>query len=158
MSEHYDWAFSSYKDEDMVYYAINELIGVRDMRRVFEMQIPKSYKSLRSKPKWSDYAQDIIDHEFKELILILPRYMMGICDEHNGLYRMNNFPNFNCGHMDYTPRCISIGADGEPIQIGGCDPDDVGKNFTKFFIMGLKGDWQGINFSGCDNPIYREEN
>ena len=74
MSEHYDWAFSSYKDKDMVYYAINELTGARDMRRVFEMQIPKDYKSLHLKPKWSDYAQDVINHEFKELILILPKY------------------------------------------------------------------------------------
>ena len=157
MSEHHNWAFSSYKDKDMVYYTINELMGARDMRRVFEMQIPKSYKSLNPKPKWSDYAQDTIDHEFKELILILLKYMMSICDEHNGLCRMNDFPNFNCGHIDYTPRCISIGADGEPVQIGGCDPDDVGENFTKFFIMGLKGDWQGINFSGCDNLTYRDE-
>ena len=158
MSEHYDWAFSSYKDKDMVYYAINELKEDRDMRRVFEMQIPKSYKSLHFKPKWSDYVQDLMDHKFRELILILPKYMMGICDEHNGLYRINDFPNFNCDHIDYTPRCISIGVDGRSIQIGGCDPDDVGENFTKIFIMGLKGDWQGINFSGCDNPIYREEN
>ena len=157
MSEHYDWAFSSYKDKDMVYYAINELIEARDMRRVFEMQIPKSYKSLHFKPKWSDYVQDVMDHKFRELILILPKYMMGICDEHNGLYRINDFPNFNCDHIDYTPRCISIGVDGRSIQIGGCDPDDVGENFIKFFIMGLKGDWQGINFSGRDNPIYIDE-
>ena len=157
MSEHYDWAFSSYKDKDTVYYAINELTEDREMRRVFEMQIPKSYESLRFKPKWSDYVQDVMDHKFRELILILPKYMMGICDEHNGLYRINDFPNFNCDHIDYTPRCISIGADGEPIQIGGCDPDDVGENFIKFFIMGLKGDWQGINFSGRDNPTYIDE-
>lgn len=157
MSEYYDWAFSSYKDKDMVYYAINELTGVRDMRRVFEMQIPMDYKSLYLKPKWSDYVQDVINHEFKELILILPKYMIGICDEHNGLYRMNNFPNFNCDHMDYTSTCISIGVDGELLQIGGCHPDDVGENFTKFFIMGLKGDWQGINFSGRDNPTYIDE-
>lgn len=146
MSEYYDWAFSSYKDKDMVYYAINELIEARDMRRVFEMQIPKSYKSLHFKPKWSDYVQDVMDHKFRELILILPKYMMGICDEHNGLYRMNDFPNFNCDHIDYTPRCISIGVDGRSIQIGGCDPDDVGENFTKIFIMGLKGDWKRIHF------------
>ena len=157
MSEHYDWAFSSYKDKDMVYYAINELMEGRDMRRVFEMQIPKSYKSLHFKPKWSDYVQDAMDHKFRELILILPKYMMGICDEHNGLYRINDFPNFNCDHIDYTPRCISIGVDGRSIQIGGCDPDDVGENFIKFFIMGLKGDWQGINFSGRDNPTYIDE-
>lgn len=157
MSEHYDWAFSSYKDKDMVYYAINELREDREMRRVFEMQIPKSYESLRFKPKWPDYVQDVMDHKFRELILILPKYMMGICDEHNGLYRINDFPNFNCDHIDYTPRCISIGVDGRPIQIGGCDPDDVGENFTKFFIMGLKGDWEGINFSGCDNPTYIDE-
>lgn len=157
MREHYNWAFSSYKDKDMAYYAINELTGARDMRRVFEMQISVDYKSLYLKPKWSDYAQDIINHEFKELILILPKYMIGICDEHNGLYRMNDFPNFNCDHIDYTPRCISIGVDGRSIQIGGCDPDDVGENFIKFFIMGLKGDWQGINFSGYDNPTYRDE-
>ena len=146
MSEYYDWVFSSYKDKDMVYYAINELIEARDMRRVFEMQVPKSYKSLHFKPKWSDYVQDVMDHKFRELILILPKYMMGICDEHNGLYRMNDFPNFNCDHIDYTPRCISIGVDGRSIQIGGCDPDDVGENFTKFFIMGLKGDWKRIHF------------
>ena len=146
MSEYYDWAFSSYKDKDMVYYAINELIEARDMRRVFEMQVPKSYKSLHFKPKWSDYVQDVMDHKFRELILILPKYMMGICDEHNGLYRMNDFPNFNCDHIDYTPRCISIGVDGRSIQIGGCDPDDVGENFTKIFIMGLKGDWKRIHF------------
>ena len=157
MSEHYDWVFSSYKDKDMVYYAINELMEGRDMRRVFEMQIPKSYKSLHFKPKWSDYVQDVMDHKFRELILILPKYMMGICDEHNGLYRINDFPNFNCDHIDYTPRCISIGVDGRSIQIGGCDPDDIGENFIKFFIMGLKGDWQGINFSGRDNPTYRDE-
>ena len=157
MSEHYDWAFSSYKDKDMVYYAINELREDREMRRVFEMQIPKSYESLRFKPKWPDYVQDVMDHKFRELILILPKYMMGICDEHNGLYRINDFSNFNCDHIDYTPRCISIGVDGRPIQIGGCDPDDVGENFTKFFIMGLKGDWEGINFSGCDNPTYIDE-
>lgn len=157
MSEHYDWAFSSYKDKDMVYYAINELREDREMRRVFEMQIPKSYKSLHFKPKWSDYVQDVMDHKFRELILILPKYMMGICDEHNGLYRINDFPNFNCDHIDYTPKCISIGVDGRSIQIGGCDPDDVGENFIKFFIMGLKGDWQGINFSGRDNPTYIDE-
>lgn len=157
MSEYYDWAFSSYKDKDMVYYAINELKEDRDMRRVFEMQIPKSYKSLHFKPKWSDYVQGVMDHKFRELILILPKYMMGICDEHNGLYRINDFPNFNCDHIDYTPRCISIGVDGRSIQIGGCDPDDVGENFIKFFIMGLKGDWQGINFSGRDNPTYIDE-
>lgn len=29
--------------------------------------------------------------------------------------------------------------------------------FIKIFIMGLKGDWQGINFSGCDDPTYRDE-
>ena len=157
MREHYNWAFSSYKDKDMVYYAINELMEGRDMRRVFEMQIPKSYKSLHFKPKWSDYVQDVMDHKFRELILILSKYMMGICDEHNGLYRINDFPNFNCDHIDYTPRCISIGVDGRSIQIGGCDPDDIGENFIKFFIMGLKGDWQGINFSGRDNPTYRDE-
>lgn len=157
MSEHYDWAFSSYKDKDMVYYAINELREDREMRRVFEMQIPKSYKSLHFKPKWSDYVHDVMDHKFRELILILPKYMMGICDEHNGLYRINDFPNFNCDHIDYTPKCISIGVDGRSIQIGGCDPDDVGENFIKFFIMGLKGDWQGINFSGRDNPTYIDE-
>lgn len=157
MSEHYDWAFSSYKDKDMVYYAINELREDREMRRVFEMQIPKSYKSLHFKPKRSDYVQDVMDHKFRELILILPKYMMGICDEHNGLYRINDFPNFNCDHIDYTPKCISIGVDGRSIQIGGCDPDDVGENFIKFFTMGLKGDWQGINFSGRDNPTYIDE-
>lgn len=30
-------------------------------------------------------------------------------------------------------------------------------NFIKIFIIGLKGDWQGINFSGRDNPIYIDE-
>jgi len=155
MNKHCDWAFSSYKDEKMVYYAINKLTGARDMKRIFEMQIPKSWDSLCCKPKWSDYAREIIDKEFKELIEILPKYMQSICDEHNGLNRMGDFPDFMCGHIDYTPTCISIGADGEPLQIGGCHPDDVGENFTKFFIMGLKGDWQGINFSGCDNPTYR---
>lgn len=33
------------------------------------------------------------------------------------------------------------------------DKDMVYKNLH----MGLKGDWQGINFSGCDDPTYRDE-
>lgn len=149
MSEN-NWALSIYEEKETIYYAINEVTGVRKMRRIFEMQIPRNTMFCHN--KWSDYAREIIDLDLDKLIKILPVYMQNICNEHNGLKRISDFPNFQCGYIKYTPTSISIGADGSMLQIGGCHSDDVGSSFTKYFVNGLKGNWEGICFTGCDNP------
>lgn len=150
-----DWIYGEYLTEEIAYYYIIERNEIRDMRVVFQVQIPMSIEYAARHHKWSDYVKDTLSEDFRMLRRILPTYMQGICNEHNGLMRMSKFPNFNIGHIEYTHSAICVGGDNDSLQIAGCHPDDVGERFTMYFVDGLRGYWRGVNFTGCDNPSYK---
>lgn len=146
------WVFMSNITQKTVYYSIGKVYDPQTVRVIFAVQLP--LVSLQKKYKWSDIVDETIRSDIEDLIEILPKYMQDICLEHNFVKRVTEFPDYRIGHLDYTSSCISIGGDGKRLQIAGCHPDDVGEDFVKYFVKGLRGEWKGIHFAGCDNPCY----
>lgn len=138
------WVFISDRTKDMVYYYIAKYNAERYFEIIFNVQLP--LKNLMDYG-WSDYVEEMIQSDIRDFIEILPKYMQDICMEHNGLKRINEFPDYQIGHMEYSPSSICIGGDGKHLQIAGCYPGDVGEKFVENFVKGLKGEWKGINFN-----------
>lgn len=144
MKDNWDnWIFACNYAKDMVYYLIMKNRGSQIFDIIFDVQLPRK---VPSHYKWSSIVQEHIQKDLDDFIKIFPKYMQDICDEHNGLKRIDSFPDYKIGHIDYNARCICIGGDGEKLQIAGGNPEDLGENFMENFVKGLKGDWKNINF------------
>lgn len=138
-----NWVFACNNAKDMVYYFIMKNKGDQTFDIIFNVQLPRKVPSWH---KWSDIVQEHIQRDLNDFIKIFPKYMQDICDEHNGLKRMDTFPDYIIGHIDYDSCCICIGGDGDRLQIAGGNPEDLGENFMENFVKGLKGEWKDISF------------
>lgn len=138
-----NWVFACNNAKDMVYYFIMKNKGDQTFDIIFNVQLPRK---VPSRHKWSDIVQEHIQRDLNDFIKIFPKYMQDICDEHNGFKRIDTFPDYTIGHIDYDSRCICIGGDGDRLQIAGGNPEDLGENFMENFVKGLKGEWKDISF------------
>ncbi len=144
-----EWVYAEVERKDAKHFYILEREDNSNMCVVFEVQIPLT-NHIELYGKWDGMAAEVILEDLRQFMVIFPSYMKRICKEHNGICRISKFPNYSIGHIDYTPNHIMIGANGETLQIAGCDSKDVGEHFTEYFVKGLQGNWKGINFAECD--------
>jgi len=136
------WFSGVHETEEMIYMRILKYRDWGEFSTIFEVQIPKKITMAHS------FDEQVITDQLEALTEVLPNYLKGICDEHNGLSRMAHFPTLSLRNICYTPSCVGLKSSDEKLQIVGCDPDVVGLDFTESFVNGLRGNWQGIDFSG----------
>ena len=152
------WCYTEKKMNNLNYYYICEALSPTEFEVIFELQIPRMVRNTEknrletAEPiwtynKWNSMAKEFIGKYFDELTTILPKYMSDICLEHNGIQRISEFPHLKVGFLQYNERCICVGADNEPLQIGAAFNEKMDDDkFIEKFISGLEGDWNGLSF------------
>lgn len=130
----------------------NSSTGMGLYKVIFQVQVPSPNSYM-----WIGLDKEIISPICSQLIEVLPKYIQDVCFEHNGFKRMSDFPDVPNSFMKAHSEHIDLCCNEKNIQIAGCDPDYIGEDFCKNFVLGLGGDWKGINFSNYDNPLYRED-
>lgn len=144
-----NWLPAGYYEKDIRHFNIIELSDdLSDLKIILEIQIPTNMDSFEPLEYfYKDCDQDDFKCLLNELCSIFPKYLSGICKEHDGIERMNDFPSLDTRfNIVCSPNCIGIKTDFDTFQFAGCRVEDVGKDFTKNFVAGLYGMWEGISF------------